>query len=105
MTEHMAFVMKLKPGMDAEYRRRHAEVWPELLDLLRAHGISNYTIHLHAPSSLLFAEMDVDDPARLDDLSRETLMRRWWEHMADIMETDKDRRPVQEPLISMFWLP
>ncbi|MGB9142439.1 MAG: L-rhamnose mutarotase, partial [Aestuariivirga sp.] len=38
--------MFLKPGMEAEYKRRHDEIWPELLDLLHAAGISEYSIYL-----------------------------------------------------------
>ena len=34
--ERVAFTMKLLPGAEAEYRRRHADVWPEMLDELRA---------------------------------------------------------------------
>ena len=38
--ERVAFTMKLLPGAEAEYRRRHAAVWPEMLDALRAAGVA-----------------------------------------------------------------
>ena len=44
--ERVAFTMKLLPGAEAEYRRRHAAVWPEMLDALRAAGCRNYSIYL-----------------------------------------------------------
>jgi L-rhamnose mutarotase len=44
--ERIGFRMRLRPGQEAEYRRRHAAVWPELLADLRAAGARNYSIHL-----------------------------------------------------------
>jgi L-rhamnose mutarotase len=44
--ERVAFTMRLLPGAEAEYRERHAHVWPEMLDELRAAGASNYSIYL-----------------------------------------------------------
>ena len=38
--EKYAFKMKLNPGMEAEYRKRHDEIWPELVALLKDAGIS-----------------------------------------------------------------
>ena len=38
MTRH-AFKMRLKPGVAAEYKKRHDEIWPELAAMLRAAGI------------------------------------------------------------------
>ena len=105
MPTRVAFVMKLNPGHTEEYRLRHDAAWPELLDLLKTYGIANYSIHLHEGTNQLFAILEAEDPARLDALPDEPLMRRWWEHMRDIMETEADGRPVQEPLVEVFHLP
>ena len=43
-----AFVMHLNPGMEAEYQKRHDEIWPELSAVLRAAGVSDYSIFLDA---------------------------------------------------------
>ena len=45
MTRH-AFKMKLKPGFEAEYKKRHAAIWPELSQALTAAGVSDYSIFL-----------------------------------------------------------
>ena len=45
--ERVGFTMRLLPGREAEYRRRHAEVWPEMLDALKAAGVRDYWIFLH----------------------------------------------------------
>ena len=37
------FTMKLYPGFEAEYKKRHDEIWPEPAEEIRSVGISNYT--------------------------------------------------------------
>ena len=44
--ERVGFTMRLLPGQEAEYRRRHAAVWPEMLDALRAAGARDYSIFI-----------------------------------------------------------
>jgi L-rhamnose mutarotase len=100
--EKYAFRMKLKPGMKAEYVRRHAEIWPELVSLLREAGVSDYSIHLDRETNILFAVMWRRSGHRMDDLPEHPVMRKWWAHMADIMETKPDNEPVAVPLETVF---
>lgn len=100
-----AFKMQLHPGQAAEYRRRHDELWPDLAELLKVSGISNYAIFLEEGTNSLFGVMDVEDPAALDELPKHPLMRRWWVYMADIMDTNPDHSPVSSPLTQVFFLP
>ena len=58
-----ASVMKLKPGHEAEYKRKHDEIWPEMLELMKAQGIANYSIYRHGLP--LFAYLERDEPAKL----------------------------------------
>jgi L-rhamnose mutarotase len=103
--QKFAFRMRLKPGCEAEYRRRHDAIWPELAALLREAGISDYSIHLDRETGLLFAVLWRSDDHRMDALPAHPVMRRWWAHMADIMETNPDGSPVAVPLEPMFHLP
>ena len=100
--EQIAFTMQLKPGQAAEYERRHDAIWPELTALLRASGISDYSIFLHEPTRSLFAVMRRAPDHRADQLPEKEVMRRWWRHMADIMATDAGGAPLAEPLPLMF---
>lgn len=100
-----AFRMQLHPGMQAEYRRRHDAIWPELVDLLKAAGIRDYSIHLDPETGALFGVLWRADDHRMDDLPNHPVMRKWWAHMADIMETQPDGAPVAVPLAPMFHLP
>ena len=54
--------MRLLPGAEAEYRQRHANVWPEMLAELRAAGAANYSIFLDGDD--LFGYLEVDDLER-----------------------------------------
>ena len=90
--------MKLNPGMKAEYKKRHDEIWPELVALLKQAGVSDYSIHLDEETNILFGVLWRRDDHGMDDLPNHPVMQRWWAHMADIMETKPDNEPVAVPL-------
>lgn len=103
MTTH-AFKMRLKPGVVDEYRRRHDEIWPELAEAIRAAGIHDYHIFLDEETLSLFAVLKLRDDNRRDELPHLPVMRRWWDHMAPLMEVHPDNRPVEVPLVPLFHL-
>jgi L-rhamnose mutarotase len=96
--------MKLKPGFEAEYQRRHDAIWPELSETLRAAGVSDYSIFLDPETLTLFAVQKVADGDRTAGLPRDPVVRRWWEYMKDIMETNPDASPAQKDLREVFHL-
>lgn len=100
-----AFKMQLHKGFEAEYKRRHDELWPELQALIRKTGISEYSIFLDEQTNTLFGVMKVDDPARLANLPEHPVMKKWWAYMRDIMDTNPDNSPVSTPLKEVFYLP
>ena len=104
MTETIAFRMILNPGQEAEYKRRHDEIWPELAALLTKAGVSDYSIWLDEETNHLFAVLKRRDDHGMDRLPLEPVVRRWWDHMADIMAVEADNTPVQVPLRKMFHL-
>jgi len=99
-----AFTMQLKAGKLDEYKRRHNEIWPELIALLQQAGISDYSIHLDEQTGVLFALLSRADNHTMDKLPEHPVMQRWWAHMADIMESNPDNSPVVKPLTAMFYL-
>jgi L-rhamnose mutarotase len=105
MMEKYAFKMRLNPGMEAEYRKRHDEIWPELVDLLRQAGVRDYSIHLDRDTGILFGVLWREEGHRMDDLPAHPVMRRWWAHMADIMEVRADNEPIAVPLVPVFHMP
>ncbi|AJQ96579.1 L-rhamnose mutarotase [Gynuella sunshinyii] len=100
-----ASVMQLFPGCEAEYRRRHDELWPELAEHLDQCGISDYYIFLEPDSLQLFAIFEAGDDFDPERVRSHPVMQRWWNHMADIMETLPDsNEPLARPLTEMFYL-
>lgn len=98
------FKMKLYPGMGEEYERRHNELWPEMVDMIHAHGGRNYTIALDPDTLTLFGYIEIDDPERWAAGADTAINRKWWDFMADIMETNEDNSPVSVDLPVLFHL-
>jgi len=99
-----AFKMYLKPGFEAEYEKRHNEIWPELKELLKETGVSDYTIFWDKETNILFAYQLVDGEASSQDLGENPIVQKWWKYMADIMDTNPDHSPVSIPLKEVFHL-
>lgn len=105
MPERIAFRMNLYPGFEAEYEKRHDEIFPELKQALKDAGVSDYTIWLDPETKHLFGILTRSDDHTMDKLPDTEIMKRWWAFMADIMETHPDNVPVQVPLKRVFYLP
>lgn len=99
-----AFTMKLHPGCEAEYKKRHDEIWPELQTALKEAGVSDYSIYLDEETLTLFAVQKLSEDHTSDDLPQQTIVQKWWEYMADIMETNPDNSPLSIPLREVFYL-
>jgi L-rhamnose mutarotase len=94
--------MRLKPGCKEEYRKRHNEIWPELKQLLKDNGVSDYTIFLDEETDILFAVQQQAGEQSSQDLGKLPIVQRWWAYMADIMDTNEDHSPVTKPLVEVF---
>ena len=105
MPEQIAFRMNLFPGRAAEYRKRHDEIYPQLVQALTDAGVSDYSIWLDAEANHLFGILTRSDTHTMDALPDTEIVKRWWAFMADIMATDADNVPVQIPLKRVFLLP
>lgn len=102
--KQVAFTMKLYPGFASEYEKRHDEIWPELVALLKEAKITDYHIFLDSESDTLFAFQQVDGEGTSQDLRNTDIVKKWWAYMADIMETNPDYSPVTTPLRKVFSL-
>jgi len=103
--EKFAFKMQLNPGCRAAYIKRHDEIWPELVVLLKDAGISDYSIHLDDETGILFGVLWREAGHKMDDLPDHPVMQRWWAHMADIMVAHPGNAPVATPLETVFHMP
>jgi len=102
--KRIAFKMKLKPGFVEEYKKRHNAIWPELVGLLGDAGISEYSIFFDEQTNTLFAFQKQSGDASSQDLGKSSIVQKWWNYMADIMETNPDSSPLTTPLNEVFYL-
>ena len=102
--ERYGFVIGLKPEKIAEYKKLHAEIWPEILELIEQSHIQNYSIHLGEPEEgkfYLFAyfeyvgqDMDKD----MEAMAEHEIMQEWWEL------TDACQIPCPTRKEGEFWM-
>ncbi len=79
--QRMGSVLGIRPEAIAEYKRIHADVWPEVLATIAACNIRNYTIFLKEPENLLFAYFEyhgTDWAADTAKMAADPKMQEWW---------------------------
>lgn len=98
-----AFKMKLSSGDVEEYKRRHDQIWPELVEVLRQAGVSDYSIFYDEETQTLFAFQKLSQNNTAAKLPQNPTVRKWWDYMNDgIMKYDQKNEPVSIPLREVF---
>lgn len=98
------FKMKLYDGLAKEYEKRHNQLWPEMIDAIHARGGKNYSIFLDPETNILFGYIEIEDPEKWKAGESSEINRKWWDFMADIMDTNPDNSPVSKDLDLLFHL-
>lgn len=96
--------MKLYPGFEKEYEKRHNQLWPEMRDMIHEYGGRNYSIFLDQETLTLFGYLEIEDEEKWNASAQTAICRKWWDYMADIMETNPDNSPVSVDLQPVFHL-
>ena len=104
VTKRFGFKMKMLPGYGEEYKKRHGEIWPQLVKLLKHEGIGSYSIFLDEETNTLFAYQEQTGDNSSQDLGSTEIVQKWWKYMADIMETNPDNSPVTVQLEQVFFM-
>jgi L-rhamnose mutarotase len=99
-----AFMMTLIPGHQAEYQRRHQPTWPEVEEVLREHGVQNYSIFLNRGTNQLFGYAEIESEELWQQIGQTNACRRWWSYMNELMLTNSDNSPVTVTLDEVFHL-
>ena len=98
------FKMKLHPGMEAEYERRHNALWPEMKEMIHAYGGRNYSIFLDRETLVLYGYIELEDEALWARSAETDICKKWWKFMAPLMDVNPDNSPVCTPLRPVFHL-
>ena len=97
--QRVAFLLKVKQDKIEEYKRRHREVWPEMLAALRETGWRNYSLYLREDGTLFgYFETPDFEAARAGMASKE-VNARWQADMAPFFEQLEGRRPDEGLLV------
>lgn len=98
------FKMKLFPGKEKEYERRHNLLWEEMKEMIHEYGGNNYSIFLDKETNILFGYIEIREETLWNKSTDTEICRKWWNYMADIMETNPDNSPVSIDLNMVFHL-
>lgn len=101
--QRMGMVIGVRPEKLAEYKRLHAAAWPEVLEMIRACNITNYSIFLREPENLLFGYWEyvgTDFDADMARMKKHEPTRRWWE-LTDPCQAPLATRAAGEQWASM----
>lgn len=96
--------MAVNPGQEVEYEKRHRPIWKELEEVLKTHGVSNYSIFLHEETRQLFAYAEIRSEEKWKAIAKTEGCKKWWAHMKDIMPSNPDNSPKSLPLREVFHL-
>jgi L-rhamnose mutarotase len=102
----VCFLLRVRPDRAQEYRERHAEVWPEMLEALRGTGWRNYSIFLR-DDGLLIGYLECDDfAASVAAMNATAVNARWQAEMAPFFELAPGVAPdaAMTPLAEIFHL-
>ena len=95
--ERMAWKGRIRPGMKAEYIRRHNEIWPEMVEVLKSAGIVNYTIFVSGDELFGYYECEKGIVFAEQTQAKSPVVDRWNEYMKDVLELEMDPETGAQP--------
>jgi L-rhamnose mutarotase len=91
----ISFTLRVRPEAIEEYKARHREVWPEMLDALTRSGWHNYSLFLAEDGLLVgyFETPGTFDEA-LEAMAAEPMNAAWQEQMAPFFDSGDGETPA-----------
>jgi L-rhamnose mutarotase len=90
--ERLCFTFETRGGTAEEYKRRHDEIWPELVADIKAAGMTNYSLFRNGDSVIGYVECEPDVASSFVKLARSEANARWSEWFTDIIVALTDER-------------
>jgi L-rhamnose mutarotase len=84
--ERVCFSFDIYPGTEAEYKKRHDEIWPELVDAIREAGQGNYTLFRKGRTVIGYVECEPDAATALARIAATDVDQRWSKWMEEVIE-------------------
>ena len=83
--ERLCFTFEIRPGTEDEYKRRHDEIWPELVEAIKTAGMANYSLFRRGTTIVGYAECEESVAASFTKLGPLDVTRRWAEWFREII--------------------
>jgi L-rhamnose mutarotase len=92
--QRFCFTFEIRPGAEDEYKRRHDEIWPELVEAIKGGGISNYSLFRRGTQVIAYCECDPDAATAFAKVGASEANARWSEWFEDLIVAlaDEDGR-------------
>ena len=105
--KRVGFIFKIKPELKDEYKKAHDEIWPEMAQALKNHGMNNYSIYFRKDGTLFaYVEVNNDFEKVMAKLSKIEINKKWQKYMEKffIKEDKSTLGPKIEILEEVFHL-
>ena len=83
--ERFCFTFEIREGTEAEYKRRHDEIWPELVTAIQDAGIANYSLFRRGTTIIAYCECEPDAASAFAKVGADEANARWSEWFQDII--------------------
>ncbi len=97
--EKYAWKAKIIEGKQEEYKKRHNEIWPEMVKVLKDAGISNYTIWMSGDEVFGYYECEKGVEYAAEVQKNSPIVDKWNEYMKDVMIMEMDPVTGAQPLL------
>lgn len=101
--ERFAWKGRIKQGMQAEYKRRHDEIWPDMLTLLHEAGIRNYTIWSDGQNVFGYYECDKGIAFAEQTQAQSPIVEKWNDYMQDVLDLEMDPKTGAQPKLRLMF--
>ena len=101
--ERFAWKGRIKEGMQEEYKRRHDEIWPEMIQLLKSAGLKNYTIWSDGRDVFGYYECEQGIAFAEKTQAESPIVDKWNEYMDDVLELVMDPVTGAQPKLQMMF--
>jgi L-rhamnose mutarotase len=83
--ERVCFTFEIRPGTEDEYKKRHDEIWPELVDAIKDAGFANYSLFRRGTTIVAYVECEPDAATAFAKLGPTEVNARWAKWFEDVI--------------------
>lgn len=96
--ERVCFTFEIRPGTEAEYKQRHDDIWPELVEAIENAGFANYSLFRRGTTIVAYAECHPDVATAFGKLAPQEVNARWSKWFEDVIVSLTDENG------ELYWL-